>query len=152
LCARGLRSSSPGAGARPPAESPSDAPAARRGLPGGRAWSERLLRDLRQPLECHGVTHGEIGQDLAVDLDPGPPQAVHQAAVGQVMQPRGRVDARDPEAPEVALFATAVAVGVLLSPLDGLFGGLPELAAPDKVAFGELHDLEARQRLLWREQ
>src|SRR2546429_2482477 len=56
-----------------------------------------LLRDLRQLLERHGVADGEIGEHFAVDLDAGLLEAVHQAAVGQLVQPRGGVDARSEE-------------------------------------------------------
>src|SRR5439155_21962814 len=44
-------------------------------------------------------------------------------------------------APEAPLLATAIALGVLLGPFDGLLRGLPKLAAPAKEAFGELHNL-----------
>src|SRR2546425_5535458 len=100
-----------------------------------------LLRDLRQLRERDRVTHRQVGQDLAVDLDAGPAQPVHEPAVGQLVQPRGRIDAGNPQPPEIALLAPAVAVGVLLRPLDALLGRLPQLAAPAPVALGELHDL-----------
>src|SRR5207245_8160674 len=78
---------------------------------------------------------------LAVDLDSSPAQPVHEATVGQLVQPGGGVDPNDPEPAEIALLATAVAVGVLLGPLHRLLGGLPQLRAPAKVPLGELHDL-----------
>src|SRR5205814_8767887 len=98
----------PGAGDRPLAERRADDPAARRGPPGGRAWSECLLGDLRELLERHGIAHGEVGEHLAVDLDAGLAEPIHQAAVRQLMLPRGGVDARDPETAEVRLAAAAV--------------------------------------------
>src|SRR5207253_8828615 len=79
--------------------------------------------------------------DLAVDLDAGLAEPVHQAAVGQLVLSRGGVDPCDPEAPEVRLAAAAIAVGVLLGALDRLLRRLPQLGAPAKVALGELHDL-----------
>src|SRR2546428_420831 len=68
-------------------------------------------------------------------------QSVHEAAVRELVQPRGGVDADDPEAAEVALLAAAVPVGVLLRPLDRLLRRLPELGAPAEVPLGELHHL-----------
>src|SRR5438034_917170 len=117
------------------------APAARPGLPGGRSCSERLLGDLRQLAERRRVMHRQIREDLAVDLNAGLAQAVHEAVVGDLVQPRRGVDADDPQPPELAFLAPAVAVGVLRRPLDRLLGRLPQLAAPAEVALGELHHL-----------
>src|SRR5204862_7186580 len=114
---------------------------ARLWLPVGRACSERLLGALREVLKRGAIADGEIGEHLAVDLDAGPAEPVHEAAVGQLVQPRGRVDARDPEPAEVGLLAAAVPVCVLLGPLDGFLGRLPQLGPPAEVALGELHDL-----------
>src|SRR6266571_1251963 len=130
----------PGAGVHPPAESPSDAPAANPGLQGGRSLLESLLCDLRQLLKRRRVLHGEIGQNLPVDLDARFAQAVHQAVVRQRVQSRGRVDARDPKAAELDLLRPAIAVGVLRRALGRLLRGFPEFAAPAPVPLGELHD------------
>src|SRR5205085_1593191 len=46
--------------------------------------------------------------------DAGQLEAVHELRVGQPVQPRGGVDAGDPETAEVALAVAAVAVGVRL--------------------------------------
>src|SRR2546421_6947996 len=56
------------------------------------AWSECLLRDLRQLLERRGIAHREVGEHFAVDLDSGAAQSVHEAAVRELVQPRGGVD------------------------------------------------------------
>src|SRR5581483_2553827 len=57
--------------------------------------------------------HRELGQDLAVDLDLGEPQALDQAVVGHSVRAGGRVDPGDPQLPEVTLAGTAVPVGVV---------------------------------------
>ena len=77
------------------------------------AWRRRLGRHLDQCGEGRGVGDGQVGEHLAVDLDPGVVQAVDEAAVADAVEPAGRVDALDPELAELALAGTAVAEGVL---------------------------------------
>src|SRR5512145_478339 len=55
------------------------------------------------------------------------------------MEARGRVDARDPQPPELDVLGAPVAIGILRRPLGGLFRSLPQFAAPAPVALGELH-------------
>src|SRR5215211_5104838 len=84
------------------------------GLPGSLGkTSERL-----------GVADGDVGEHLAVELDAGLAQAVHELAVAHALAASGGVDTHDPEAAKVALAVAAVAVGIgvrleqrLLSPL-----------------------------------
>src|SRR5918998_4649362 len=59
-----------------------------------------------------GVAHGYVGQNLAVDLDAGLLEAVHELAVGESLLAGGGVDAHDPKAAEVALLVATVPVGV----------------------------------------
>src|SRR5688500_5298962 len=49
------------------------------------------------------VVHGDVRQDLAVDLDAGLADAVGELAVGQAQFTGGRVDTGDPELAEHAL-------------------------------------------------
>jgi hypothetical protein len=69
--------------------------------------------------------HGEIGQNLAVHLDPGFRQAVDEARIGHlgIEQADGGVDPLDPQRAEVALAGLAVAGGVLVGLVDRLGGG-----------------------------
>src|SRR3712207_1419483 len=85
---KGASLGAPGDSRRPGAEG-----SAGRRLPGalGKA-SERL-----------GIAHGDVGQHLAVDLDLGQLQPVHELAVRHAVLTRGGVDARDPQAAEVTL-------------------------------------------------
>ena len=66
--------------------------------------------------------HGEIGEDLAVDFDPGLVQAIDKSAIGQAEFTRRGVDALDPQGAEVALLGATVAIGILFGLLDGLNG------------------------------
>src|SRR6476619_1967098 len=71
-----------------------------------------VLGDLGQPTEGVRVAYGEVRQDLPVDLDAALLEARHETAVAQTVDPRGRVDARDPERAELRLLLAPVAVGV----------------------------------------
>jgi hypothetical protein len=95
-------------------------------------------------LERLGLAHGEVGEDLAVDLDAGLAQAVHEARVAGVAQAllaRGGVDAADPQAPEVVLLVAAVAVLVVGGVEQRLLGDADALAAQAPEALGALQDL-----------
>ena len=56
--------------------------------------------------------HGQIGQHFAVDGDITQTQPFDQARVRDAVEPRGGVDARNPEAAEIALAISAVPVRV----------------------------------------
>src|SRR5262245_34870978 len=99
------------------------------------------LGELGQRTERARVRDGENGQVLAIDLEPGFHEPAVEAAVGEPVRPRPGVDARDPEAPELALALLAVAVGVLPAALDGLAGNAHEPVAAAEVALGVREDL-----------
>src|ERR687895_1932514 len=84
------------------------------------------------------VADGDVGQHLAVDLDAGLLQAVHELAVRHALLARGRVDADDPQPPEVTLAVAAVAVGVRVGLEQGLLGPLVALRGLAAVALGPL--------------
>src|SRR6185503_3780347 len=108
-----------------------------RGLPGflGKT-SERL-----------GVADGDVREHLAVKLDAGRLEAVHELAVAHALLPRGRVDAHDPEPPEVALLVAPVAVRVRIR-LDERFLGA--LVARVRLPAEPLGPLERGAALLAR--
>src|SRR3954451_4034453 len=86
---------------------------------------------------------GDLGQHLAVHLDLGFAQAVHQFRVAHALEPRGGVDAGDPEAAEGPLFVTPVAVGVHARPLHLLFGKAVGGVLASEVALRFLQHLAA---------
>src|SRR6185295_13919514 len=108
-----------------------------RGLPGflGKT-SERL-----------GVADGDVRQDLAVELDAGRLQAVHELAVRHALLARGGVDPHDPEATEVALLVAPVAVRVRIRLEQRLLGAL---VARVRLAAEPLGPLQGRPALLAR--
>ena len=55
----------------------------------------------------------EVGENLAVQFDPGEREAVDKSGIGQTMLAHRRVDALDPQRAEVALVLTATDIGVL---------------------------------------
>src|SRR5687767_11524487 len=85
-----------------------------RGLPGF----------LGKPSERLGVADGDVREHLAVELDAGLLEAVHELAVAHALLAGGGVDADDPQAPEVALLVAAVAVRVGVRLEQGLLGPL----------------------------
>src|SRR4029077_2203105 len=89
---------------------------------GLRLGGRTLPGELHESAE--GVAGGDrdLGEHLAVDLDPGLVEAVDQLRVAHALEPRGGVDAGDPEAPELALAVAAVAVCVHPRALHLLFG------------------------------
>jgi hypothetical protein len=54
-------------------------------------------------LESAAFIHGEIGHGLAVELDAGQLDAVHELRIGQAFDADSRVDALDPQRAEGAL-------------------------------------------------
>ena len=62
-----------------------------------------------------------VGEDLAVEGDPGLLEPVHELGVGQAADAGGRVDAGDPKAADFALLIATIAIDVLQRMLDLLF-------------------------------
>src|SRR5687768_11149786 len=85
-------------------------------------------------LERLALVHRDIGQDLAVEIDSGEFEAVHELAVGQALGPDGGVDALDPQGAEAALLHLAVAIGILPGLLDGLAGDADRVLAAAVIA------------------
>src|SRR4051812_1789899 len=73
-------------------------------------------------LEGLALVHRDVGEDLAVQLDAGELEPVHEAAVGHPLGAHGGVDPLDPERPERALLHLSVAISVLAGLLDRLAG------------------------------
>src|SRR5204862_7589953 len=60
----------------------------------------------------------QVGQDLAVELQPREFHAVHELRVGHAVLAHAGIDALDPQSAEVAFFVAAVAVGIAQRLLD----------------------------------
>src|SRR3954447_17326723 len=120
------------------------------GRPGkaARRCSEALGRRglagaLDESAEGLGVAHGDVGQDLAVQLDAGQCQAVDERAVGHALGTCGGVDAGDPEPAEVTLAVATVAVRVRVRLEHRFLGALVGGVRLPAEALGPLQDLAA---------
>src|SRR5882672_11826762 len=91
---------------------------------------------LRDRAERRSVVHRDVREHLAVDFDAGLVQAVDDAAVGEPVQARRGVDARDPQCAELTLVLPPVAVRVLACLDDGLLGRAIDLAPGVVVTLG----------------
>jgi hypothetical protein len=85
-----------------------------------------------------GVTNGQIGEHLSVDLDLGGPQPGDKPAVAHAVETRGGVDALNPELAKVTLTGPTVAVGVLERVENLLVGGAIAPALVAEVSLGLL--------------
>ena len=70
------------------------------------------------------IMHSDICQHFTVNGNICKIQTVDQTAVGQTVQPCGRVDASDPQCAKLALALPTIAIGVLAGLDDSLFGSL----------------------------
>src|SRR5689334_2776708 len=107
-------------------------------LGGSRRQSGLGLFDDR--LKGRRLVDGEVGQDLAIDHEPGLGEAVDKSAVVEPKRPHRGIEALDPERPEGALAAFAVAEGVLIGLLDRLLGNADRVLATAVIAFRGLED------------
>ena len=101
----------------------------------------RLLGDVAQGGEGHGVVDGHLREHLAVDLDAGHLQTMHKGGVVHAVELAGGGDAGDPQLAEIPLLQPAAHIGVGQGLHDGLVGHLEVLALGAPVALGHLQDL-----------
>src|SRR5690606_35642943 len=88
--------------------------------------------------ERGGVGDGQVGEDLAIDLDARLAEAGDEAAVADVVLATGGVDPLDPELAELTLAGAAVAERVLQRVHDLLVRGAVRAALVAVVALGPL--------------
>ncbi len=80
------------------------------------------------------VVDGHIGQDLAVELDPGFFQPADELAVRNLRGAAGCADTHDPQRPEIALLAAPSHESVAERFFDGFLGRAVQLALGEKKA------------------
>src|SRR4051812_10099734 len=112
-----------------------------------RSGCRRLTGGFGKASERLGIAHGDVGQDLAVQVDLGQLEAVDELAVRKAVEAGRRVDARDPQAAEVALAVAAVAVRVGVGLGQGLLGAL---VVGVRLAAEALRQVEGLAALLLR--
>src|SRR5690606_14552219 len=97
-----------------------------------------------KPLECRLVEHGDVGENLAINLDRSLLQAVHEHAVGHAVLAGCGIDAGDPQGAELALLGAAIAIGILSGAHHRFVGNAEYVAAAAAETLGGLQDLLVR--------
>lgn len=92
-------------------------------------------------LKCRGIIHGQIGEYLAVDVDIVGVNLTHELGVRHAVLAGSGVDTLDPQGTESAFLGFAVAVGILQTFFDGVFGNRPYIFTGAPVTLGEFKDL-----------
>src|SRR4051812_11643575 len=101
---------------------------------------QRLLGLADQLREGRRLLAGQVREHLAVDLDAGLLDAVHELRVGETVLTHAGIDALDPQAAEIALLGAAVAIRILQALLD-LFDRDPVIGAgAADIALGHVDD------------
>src|SRR2546426_3712346 len=95
------------------------------------------LGPLDQRRERLAVLHGQIGEHLAVHFDPCPAQPEDQAAIGEPVRARRRIDARDPQLAELPLPGAPVRVRLGQRTLHRLVGQFEPAALLAPVPTGQ---------------
>jgi len=95
-----------------------------------RLLSFRRAGPIHQSLEDLGFAHGEIGQDLTVQLDAGGCEAADKSAVGQAVRTHGGVDPLNPQGAKIPLSQFAPDIGVLQRAVRSLIGNGDGVLAP----------------------
>src|SRR5256886_16862748 len=83
-----------------------------------------LAGELGKTWEGVGVAHWDVRQHLAVHLDAGLRETVHELRIAHPVDARSRVDARDPQASEIPLAVAPIPVGIGVGLHQGLLGAL----------------------------
>src|SRR5690554_1041977 len=87
------------------------------------------------------LVHGQISQNLTIDFHIRFLQACNQTAVRQTVCTGAGVDTGNPQSAEGALAITTVAIGILTSLDDRLFGNAEYTAASTVVTFSLFENL-----------
>src|SRR5690606_25511044 len=82
------------------------------------------------------VEDSDVRQGLAVEVNVGLLQSVHETAVRHAVHARARIDARDPQAAEDALLVATITVGVLARLDHRLLGDAEDLATRVVITLG----------------
>src|SRR5690606_34758092 len=102
---------------------------------------QRLASLFRKCLESLRLMDRHVGENLAVNLDPGLVQAVDEAAIGQAVFASGGIDALDPQGAKIALAIAPVARRILHRFLDGLPRNADRVLATAAKALRRLENL-----------
>src|SRR4051794_34128359 len=116
------------------------------GAPGRSCWccgslsGRGLPGCLGESAEGLGIAHGDVSQNLAVQLHTGQLEPVHELRVAHAVELGGCVDTGDPQAAEVALAVAAITVGIGLCLDEGFLRPLVIVVRLAAVPLGPLED------------
>lgn len=96
-----------------------------------------LLHFVNDCLESLGIIHGEVSENLAVDLDSCLVDEAHELGIRKILHTGSGIDTLDPEGTEITLFLLAVAISVGKTLLPGVFGYCPHIATAAVITTGE---------------
>src|ERR1700680_551528 len=99
------------------------------------------LGDRDQLAEGLGVANRQVREHLAIDVDPGQLQSVHELVVRHPLAARGGVDPRDPQLAHVPLAGTPVAIGIFERMEHGLVRRPEQGPVRHPEPLGEVEDL-----------
>ena len=99
-----------------------------------------LLGDLGQLGKSSGVVDSQLSQHLAVDLDTGNLQTVHEGGIVHAVHLAGSRDTGDPQGTEVTLLQLAADISVGQGLHDSLVGNTEVLGLGTPVALGHLQN------------
>ena len=105
------------------------------------AFGSGVLGDLGELGEGNGVVDRHFAEHLAVDLDAGSLQAVHERGVVHAVELAGGGDTGDPQGAEVSLLQAAADIGVGQGLHDLLVRHFEVAGFIAPVALGELKSL-----------
>jgi hypothetical protein len=88
-----------------------------------------------------GIGDGEISQHFAIQLNAGLFKPAHEFAVGEIIHPGSRIDPDNPQAPEISLAGTAIAIGIHEGLVDRIRRGSEKFTVTATKPFGQLQDL-----------
>src|SRR5215471_3148408 len=91
-------------------------------------------------LECRWLANGEVRQHLAIDRHPGLAKSGDKSTVSQSEFSYRRVKSLDPQRPEGAFAALAVAKRILVGFFDRLLGDSYSVLAPTVITLGGFKD------------
>jgi hypothetical protein len=100
-----------------------------------------LFHGIQNRLESRGIVHRKISKRFAVERYIAGVNFTHELRVRHSMLTGSSVNTLNPECTEVAFLGLAVAVCVLKSFFDSVFGNCPYVFAGTEITLGKLEDL-----------
>ena len=99
-----------------------------------------LLHLVDNGLESLRIVEGKVGQNLTVHLDAGGVQLVDELAVVHAILAYGGVDTDNPQAAELTLLVSSVAISVGLTLFVRVFRHSPDVLSRTELTFGLFQD------------